>query len=355
MKHLARTLTFDVLYSRLQEEIDAKRVNEIKLKDLSLFTYTKQCVYDRLWNKYNMIARGLILDVVNKKVVATPFPKFFNYGEEKVALPNKPFEAYEKYDGSLGIAFYYQDQWYVTTRGSLSSEQGEWGTNKLRALNLTALDIGTTYLFELIYPKNKIVINYASDKLVLLGAYNQDGYELSYSELVFTAARLNVDIAQRYQISSITQAVEIANTLDKENEGFVIRFQNGYRIKIKGEEYLQYHKLIQNITPLNIWESIKDDKAVIYRQEIPEEYWEYFDSISDALMLRYSDLLTQVETMYKTTCQYSDKELGLLLSSFPEPFRKFIFPRHKQDEAWYNNPHTRNKIFEVFKPKHSDI
>jgi len=118
MKHLARTLTFEILYSKLQEEVDAKRVNEIKLGDLSLFTYSEQCVYDRLWNKYNTIARGLVLDVVNKEVVATPFPKFFNYGEEKVALPDEPFEAYEKYDGSLGIAFYYQDQWHVTRLGA---------------------------------------------------------------------------------------------------------------------------------------------------------------------------------------------------------------------------------------------
>ena len=40
--------------------------------------YSSSCVYDGQWNDATLIARGLVLDVENQTVVATPFPKFFN-------------------------------------------------------------------------------------------------------------------------------------------------------------------------------------------------------------------------------------------------------------------------------------
>ena len=68
---------------------------------------------------FSLISRGLILDPVQRLVIATPFPKFFNFNEGGVALPDEPFTVSEKLDGSLGILFHHQGKWRITTRGRL--------------------------------------------------------------------------------------------------------------------------------------------------------------------------------------------------------------------------------------------
>jgi hypothetical protein len=40
-------------------------------------------------------------------------------------------------------------------------------------------------------------------------------------------------------------------------EGFVVRFSNGERMKIKGEEYLRLHKIMTNLSTTGVWEVLK--------------------------------------------------------------------------------------------------
>ncbi len=123
MKHPSLNTNFSTLYQHLQGEVKKGNVYEIQREHLSLFCYTNRCVYNRLWNDWNILARGLILDLATQQVIATPFPKFFNYGELSQTIPDEPFEVYEKLDGSLGIAYHYQGQWHIATKGAFDSAQ----------------------------------------------------------------------------------------------------------------------------------------------------------------------------------------------------------------------------------------
>ena len=67
--------------------------------DLWIYNYTPQAQYSRTWNDVTINCRGLILDG-NADIVARPFKKFFNYGEEQVDLaPDTPVKAFDKADG----------------------------------------------------------------------------------------------------------------------------------------------------------------------------------------------------------------------------------------------------------------
>jgi RNA ligase len=103
MKHPARTVNFATLHQNLQQEVENGTVYEIQQGDLSLYCYTKRCIYDCLWNEWNILARGLILDRATQQVIATPFPKFFNYGELSQTIPDEAFETYEKFS----ISYFY--------------------------------------------------------------------------------------------------------------------------------------------------------------------------------------------------------------------------------------------------------
>ena len=91
----------------LQSMIDEQyiKVQKHPEEDLYIYNYTAKAQYERVWNEWTLQCRGLIMDA-DQKVVARPFPKFFNLGEiEGQVLPKESFEVYEKMDGSLGILY----------------------------------------------------------------------------------------------------------------------------------------------------------------------------------------------------------------------------------------------------------
>ena len=139
-----------------------------KEETLLILNYTNKCQFDRLWDEITMICRGLIVDN-DWNIIARPFTKFFNLGELTEALPYKKFNVYEKLDGSLGILYWINNIPFIATRGSFESEQAIKGTEMLFKYQLDILDKNYTYLFEIIYPDNKIVVDYGTEeKLVLL-------------------------------------------------------------------------------------------------------------------------------------------------------------------------------------------
>lgn len=119
--------------------------------DLTIWNYSPKVQYERLWDDITLQCRGLVTNSKGE-IVARPFKKFFNYEEHKPEdLPNEEYEVYEKMDGSLGILFYYENEWIMATRGSFTSEQSIKGTEMLKKYPLEKLDINNTYLFEIIY------------------------------------------------------------------------------------------------------------------------------------------------------------------------------------------------------------
>ena len=116
-----------------------------------------------------------ILLPAEKKVIATPFPKFFNYGEVEIwdsEQHDGDILALEKLDGSLGIVYHHSGEWHCATRGAFDSEQAMWAKTWLNNnIDTNALEKDHTYLFEIIYPENRIVVSYDYEGMVLLSAY----------------------------------------------------------------------------------------------------------------------------------------------------------------------------------------
>ncbi len=73
MTHPARMMSFDHLWKGLQAAKAERLVTETIGRDgLHLFCYTTSCVYEKRWDDITTLARGLVLDPANKRVVATP-------------------------------------------------------------------------------------------------------------------------------------------------------------------------------------------------------------------------------------------------------------------------------------------
>jgi len=347
-RHPAHLMDYDTLAGGLNAAVAEGLVYERRDGDLSLFCYTRNAVYAETWTPFTVMARGLVLDRAGRRIAATPFPKFFNLGEGGREAPSKEFVAYEKLDGSLIIAFWHSGGWRTVTKGDFHSEQAKAALNLLPFGRLTP---GVTYLSELIGPSNKIVVRYPTDECRLLGAYAADGCELAWREL----EALDLDgmkLAKVFACASLAELLAHTATLPVGEEGYVLRFADGTRLKLKGNEYRRLHALISRLSPLSVWEAMAagDDQAM--RRELPEEFWGDFDQMH-ALMRRQVDaILSAVAVEAAKWADASDKDVGMALKTIPDPARSFIFAYRKGQMA---DERTRQALYRMVRPAGNEL
>lgn len=272
---------------------------------LYLLNYTDKTTYEDKWNMYTLNARGNVYEVGTDIIVARSFPKFFNLSQhaksrQRAILKDDSFTAYEKADGSLGICFHYDGEWRVSTRGSFTSEQAVKAKQLLNAkYNMSMVPTDMTILVEIIYPENRIVVNYGDEeKLVLLAVY--DNVTMKETDGELTSEITGIPRAKQYHFDSIKEMVELQETLTKDEEGFVVKLKDGMRVKIKGKEYLRVHRILANLTPLNFWRSMIDGKVVIEMETIPEEVRDEVQETIDQLETKYWKTYWECLTEYKS-------------------------------------------------------
>lgn len=262
--------------------------------DLWIYNYSASVQYSQKWDAVTLNCRGLILDA-DYNIVARPFKKFFNLEEERhVATPD--FEVYEKLDGSLGILFFYNNEWIIATRGSFESEQAVKATQMLKQYNLKSLDKNYTYLVEIIYAQNVIVCRYDYEELILLAVIEiGTGEELNIYNLPF-----QVDFGLAKVYNGITDFKEIQN-LNKDNEeGFVVKFSNNDRMKIKFQEYVRLHRILTGVSNVSIWEFLSEGKNFDeLLDRVPDEFYSWCKQTVKELEYKFNEILEECKLVYK--------------------------------------------------------
>jgi RNA ligase len=262
--------------AELEREIEAAYVSRKSHPSLplSIFTYTRSCQYERHWTPVTIACRGLIADDSTGAIVARPFSKFFNVGEHEHGydyappLPDEPFEIYDKVDGSLGIVFHHDGAWHVASKGSFTSEQAQWGQRWLddHERHTEHLAPGHTYLAEIVYPENRIVVNHGDQRtLVLLAVHAPDGAESPLWKHREDWWALGGQVVQSWPALPLPELVKMAALNEKldgsaatgsDAEGWVIRFASGARAKVKLAEYVRLHKVLTGVNARDVWRAL---------------------------------------------------------------------------------------------------
>jgi len=284
---------------QLQPYLDARLLSEQIHPDapnVRLYNYTASCQYEKAWDVVTLHCRGLILDRQAERVLANPFPKFFNYGETDMVIPDEPPEITEKLDGSLGILFWLNDQPWIATRGSFVSEQAQWATRWVREhVKYNALWRDITYLGEIIYPENRIVVQYPFSGWVLLAArdtFRGEEYSI-YGDMV--TRRIVPRVAQRVPH---TDLAALARMDEPNSEGFVVHWHGqGLRIKIKFQSYLRLHRIMTGLSEKAIWECLSSGQDISqYIQDVPDEFYRWFEGVKNRLLTEFQQIWTVVDT-----------------------------------------------------------
>lgn len=256
-------------------------------EDLVIYNYTPRCQFDRYWTPETMMCRGLITKV-DGTIVARPFGKFFNVEEHQGAIPLESFKVTEKMDGSLGILYFVDGKPCIATRGSFTSDQAIRANEILqRRYSTFSFMPYYTYLFEIIFPENRIVVDYGDmEDLVLL-------------TVIFTETGEEEDIFDRHwikmwpfplvkQYDGITDLAMLREREEVNQEGFVIRFESGLRLKMKFAEYVRLHRLLTGINAKTIWELLHynqpfDDML----SRVPDEFYAWVTHTRDSLISQF--------------------------------------------------------------------
>lgn len=302
--------------------------------DLTIYNYSQKTQYERYWTPETLAARGLVLNSEGR-VVARPFGKFFNAEETMEKMPNAPFEVYEKMDGSLGIFFWYATEEKLhpvfASRGSFTSEQAMKGWEMLQKLPYHDLAYGHTHMFEIIYPENRIVVDYGdTEKLVLLGIVETATGREVKRENIEEHLGHSFELVKRYHFKDSWVHLKAQN--EPNREGYVLVYPVGYRVKVKFEEYVRLHRIITQISSVDIWERLKNKESLDeILESVPDEFFDWVRSLESDLKSQYKTLEREYRLIYSTITQNvkTRKEFAEMAKKFKHPNLLFSMADNK--------------------------
>ena len=292
--------------------------------------------YDQKTSDFNIPlvkeCRGIILDKDdNWNVIRYAYNKFFNYGEQFVDdIDWSTSQVQEKIDGSLMTATFWKRKRVVlvSTNGTINAfetpvmAQGGSFLDKcpydtFGALFGAVMDekcpdwVDTikrfpdlTFIFELVSPYNKIVVEYDKPDVYLTGIRNNKTFgEINPRELNYLF--LEIERPKIYPLNGITECLNAVEALNKdtqgiiENEGYVVVDRNWKRVKIKSPLYAMKHYLLDKpITEKRVLEIIRvgeKDEFLTYCPNFKKE----FDYIEEKLIKLEIKMLGLKEEVFK--------------------------------------------------------
>ena len=283
------------------------RENTHPTLDLKIINYTEKAQFDNEWNNVTAQCRGLIVNSEGT-VIARPFDKFLNYGQRDAdkLLMDERVVATDKMDGSLGILWSYQGEQGIATRGSFTSEQAIHATKLWKEKYGFAVSPEWTYMFEIVYPENRVVLNYGDmDELVLLGVRDIEEGSVLLPNEVYTWRGPR---AQTFPYETLREALEAPQRPNA--EGLVLYFPDlDYRIKLKQEDYVALHKIVTGLTERRVWENMAQGQTLTDMCEvIPDEWHDWLKETYKKIRMDFLLIKTVVESDYRQLVKALDRD-----------------------------------------------
>lgn len=273
---------------------------EHPVESFVIYNYTPKAQYENEWNDVTRACRGLIVDG-DGTVIARPFPKFFNWDQMNAPrIPVGPARVGPKMDGSLGILYPTHDGGYaIATRGSFTSDQAIAGTNLYQHFASYcnfAPDPDKTYLFEIIYPENRIVVDYGDNSmLVLLDVIDIPSGKSDMAEFDACDWPNKVDWRMVPEFRH-----DLIETIPDGEEGLVFYWYNqDIRVKMKAAEYVRLHRIVTNTSTRTIWEHLSSGRPITeLLEQVPDEFYQWVEKVSDDLWRQFHEIDVAISQEY---------------------------------------------------------
>lgn len=251
--------------------------------------------------------RGTVLSLQNStwKVEAAGFERFFNLGE--VPKLQAKFDwgqavVETKWDGSLIKLYHYGGEWRVSTSGTPTGQTPVnngyggtfaelfWQCAEVAEFPTWGLKPEFVYVYELITPYNRIVVDYGGKWMIRLLTIRS---KYNWEEILPPMDYGLLDCEE------LVQRLSSANGLD--TEGYILRDIQGNRIKLKCPHYISLHRAVSNGEP--DWRSL-----------IENEEWQEF-------VLYFPSFLPRVEYILGRRKE-AEEEINILRTLLRDKYRE---------------------------------
>lgn len=259
-----------------------------------------------LHNSIRRELRGIIFDS-SGAILSRRLHKFFNVNEREETLVskidwNEPHVILEKLDGSMITPIVINGVFRWGTKMGITDVAApveEWVNRNLHYV--TFANYWYTYdhtpIFEWCSRKQRIVVDHPVDRLVLIAIRNnKTGEYLSYEDMKHTAYLHSIEVVKAFPGNVESMQHLIDSTKELENaEGWVVRFNDGHMLKVKGDWYLRIHKTKdglsqeKNIIEMIVNGTLDDAKSYMLEddrkrvEEFEHNFWKGFNDYSSNL------------------------------------------------------------------------
>src|SRR5262249_457859 len=159
------------------------------------------------------------------------------------------------------------------TRGSFHSSGSLWATEAVSRLDFSCLPDEATLVFEIITPEQRIILDYGGERRPGVRAALHPPTRAEDPARQVGGGRRKIGPPD----GPLLAAMSLEDLLRKQKElerfeGFVIRFCDGRRVKVKTDWYLGVARVMANLTPIAVWEALANGKVPRdYLAAVPEE------------------------------------------------------------------------------------
>ena len=266
--------------------------------------------------------RGLIFNREGE-LVSRPYHKFFNLGEKEETQLNKvnlyePHVVLEKLDGSMIRPISTPEGFRLATKAGITdvamnvevfvADKPYYATfiNK-------CIQKGMTPIFEWCSRKNRIVVDYPEDNLILTGIRDNDtGSYVTYEMMKSYATSWNIPVVKSVDglaVQNIDLFVKQVREWD-DGEGIVLRFDTGHMVKVKADDYVLRHKSKDAINQeKNVLQTILEDAVDDLIPLLTSEDAERVKSFQNAFWVSVDDLASEMVDLYNAgNLMYPEKK-----------------------------------------------
>ncbi len=287
----------------LSETYHIKVTRHRQYPDLVCLKYSQ--IESPLGEKIVQQCRGIILDSSQDwQIVSYPYDKFFNYGEiHAAAIDWSHAKVYEKLDGSLIVLYFYKGEWRVQSSGTpdASGEVNGFGFNFAELFWKVWQELGyqlpeetdQCFIFELMTPYNRIVVQLKNNQIVLHGVRNTK--TLLETDPSIWANKYGWELVASYPLTSWKEVIEAAQHLDPmDSEGYIICDANFNRVKVKSPQYVAISHLRAGFSTRRLIEIVLTNEGEEFLAYFPE-WSELYQQVKD----KYQSLVEEIEEAYR--------------------------------------------------------
>jgi len=372
-------LTFDDLRNELKKKVDGDvqyyHINMKETDDLCILYYSdlpnSQEGRDPQVVELERSCRSIILDKQTLTPIGSQFNRIVYNTEALEFLGTKDWSnivVQKCYEGTMLLVFNHNDQWYVSTRRCINSEDSTWVRNKsYREMFDEAMDGKFTfenlnknlcYHFVIVHYKNRNIVNYSD-----MGQEYKDIYHILTTEkYTMNEVESNVEGTQKVQEEEFSTLDSLMNNLvatSQQNEfqhkitteGYVLRVYDGEKYKSSftvAKLQTEIYQTIMKMKPNN--NNIHQSYLELYQKNKLGDFLPYFTKYSTELTKRIHtsmrNVAKEILDLYHCTRQ---KKNPHIYANLTDQYKKVLYGLHglyiqhrKQDFS--NGKEDKDKI-----------